>query len=85
MSASRLSRRELAALVAFGSLSPVEGQSQFGRMLWDFVREYLRLLDERRAGQLAGLASAEEFAALRGQGAQRAGADVGTVSPAHPA
>ena len=65
MSASRLSRRELAALVAFGSLSPVEGQSQFGRMLWDFVREYLRLLDERRAGQLAELASAEEFAALR--------------------
>ena len=36
-------------------------------MLWDFVREYLRLLDERRSGQLAQLASAEEFAALRGK------------------
>ena len=36
-------------------------------MLWDFVREYLRLLDERRSGQLAQLASAEEFADLRGK------------------
>ena len=34
-------------------------------MLWEFVREYLRLLDERRSDQLARLESPEEIAALR--------------------
>ncbi len=48
-----------------GWLAPAAGQSQYGWMLWEFVREYLRLLDERRSGQLARLASAEEFVALR--------------------
>ena len=65
--ASLLSRRELAALAASGWLVPAAGQSQFGWMLWEFVREYLRLLDERRSDQLARLESAEEFAALRGK------------------
>ncbi len=65
MRPSLLSRRELAVLAASGCLPPAAGQSHFGRMLWNYVREYFRLLDERRAGQLAGLASAQEFAALR--------------------
>ncbi|MCY4188115.1 MAG: hypothetical protein OXD30_06495, partial [Bryobacterales bacterium] len=65
MRSSILSRRELAVLAASGCLAPAVGQSHFGRMLWNYVREYFRLLDERRAGQLAGLASAQEFAALR--------------------
>ncbi len=65
--ASLLSRRELAALAASGWLVPAAGQSQFGWMLWEFFREYLRLLDERRSDQLARLESAEEFAALSGK------------------
>ncbi len=34
-------------------------------MLWDYVREYLRLLDERRAARLAALESKGDFLALR--------------------
>ena len=40
-------------------------QGQFGSMLWDYVREYIRLLDERRAARLAKLESESEFRELR--------------------
>ncbi len=40
-------------------------QSALGSMLWDYIKEYLRLLDERRAQALAALQSEEDFAKLR--------------------
>lgn len=65
MGDSQITRREAAALVAAGLLPRASGQSRYGSMLWDFVREYVRVLDERRAEQLAKLESAEDFKALR--------------------
>ena len=62
---SLITRRELAALAAVVPLKRAEGQSMFGSMLWEYVREYLRVLDERRAGRLAALESEADFAALR--------------------
>ena len=60
-----ITRRQLAVLGSFGALPRIVGQSTFGTMLWDYNREYLRLLDERRAARLAALESEEEFAQLR--------------------
>ncbi len=62
---SLITRREAAALALSGVLAQAPGQSRFGSMLWDFVREYLRVLDERRAKRLAELESEEDFQALR--------------------
>ena len=60
-----MTRRQLAALAALAGGFRAFGQFQFGSMLWDYVREYLRILDERRAGRLAALESAADFEALR--------------------
>ncbi len=60
-----MTRREAAALALAGSWTHTSGQSPFGSMLWNFVREYLRKLDGHRAGQLAKLASEQDFLALR--------------------
>ena len=62
---SSITRREAVALASFGALPAASGQSQFGTMLWDYVREYLRVLDERRAARLAALESENDFRALR--------------------
>ncbi len=62
---NRITRRQLAGLAGWAALRPAPAQSQFGSMLWDFIREYLRVLDERRASQLAALQSVEDFEALR--------------------
>ena len=51
--------------MAAGMIPAASGQTQFGSMLWDYVREYLRLLDERRAARLAALESKGDFLALR--------------------
>ena len=62
---NRITRRQLAGLAGWAALRPAAAQSQFGSMLWEFIREYLRVLDERRASQLAALQSAEDFEGLR--------------------
>ncbi len=62
---SLITRRALAALAVGATLPRIGAQSQFGSMLWDYIREYLRLLDEHRAKRLAALESAEDFARLR--------------------
>ncbi len=48
-----------------GCLPHVSAQSGFGSMLWEFVREYFRVLDELRAERLAALESEADFEALR--------------------
>lgn len=60
-----MTRRELAACAFAAAGQPAFGQASFGSMLWDYVREYLRLLDERRAERLAALESAADFESLR--------------------
>ena len=65
MPGSLITRRELAALAALGAARRAEGQAQFGSMLWDYIREYLRVLDDRRAKRLAALESEADFLALR--------------------
>ena len=61
----QFTRRELAALAAVGCSSPIRAQPRFGDMLWDYVREYLRVLDDQRAGRLASAVSKADFATLR--------------------
>ncbi len=67
MSGFRLTRRQLAALLFGAGAAGQTGraQSALGSMLWDYIKEYLRLIDERRAQALAALQSAEDFAKLR--------------------
>lgn len=64
MPRAQVTRRQLVGLA--GALVPgASAQQYFGSMLWDFVREYLRILDERRAAHLSGLESESDFLALR--------------------
>ena len=65
MPSNQITRRELAALAAIITLPRARAQADFGSMLWSYVREYLRLLDERRAERLAMLESEADFLALR--------------------
>ncbi len=67
MSGFLLTRRRLAALLFAANAARQAGraQSPLGSMLWDYIKEYLRLLDERRAQALAALQSEEDFAKLR--------------------
>ncbi len=51
--------------LAAGAIRQASGQTNFGPMLWDYIREYLRLLDERRTARLAELKSEAEFMELR--------------------
>lgn len=60
-----MTRRQLAALAALTGAPRALGQSQFGSMLWDYIREYLRILDERRADLLAAVESEADFEELR--------------------
>lgn len=65
MAAGLITRRTLGTLAVAATLQQGEAQSPFGSMLWDYIREYLRLLEEHRAKRLAALSSAEDFASLR--------------------
>ena len=51
--------------LAAGGIRQASGQADFGPMLWDYIREYLRLLDERRAARLSRLESEADFLELR--------------------
>ena len=64
MNKELITRREAVALAA-AMVPAASGQRQFGSMLWDYIREYTRLLDERRARRLASLESEDDFLALR--------------------
>ena len=64
MSGSLITRRGALALAA-GAFRQASGQTNFGPMLWDYIREYLRLIDERRAARLAKLESEADFLELR--------------------
>ncbi len=58
-----ITRRDLWWVALAGAQA--SGQSRSGAMLWEFVREYLRVLDERRSQRLAGAESEADFAELR--------------------
>ena len=63
--ALRITRRELGILAAAGGFSQATAQSAYGAMLWNYLREYLRILDKRRAAALASLESESDFSGLR--------------------
>lgn len=65
MRTAPITRRELATLALAGGVSRAQDRTAFGTMLWDYFREYLRVLDERRAERLAALESPEDFNQLR--------------------
>ena len=75
-----ITRRELATLAIAGSVHRAQGRTAFGTMLWDYFREYLRVLDERRAERLAALESSEDFDRLR----QRVRRELGRMWGAFP-
>ncbi len=59
-----ITRRQLAALTV-GAAPLARAQSSHGEMLWSFMREYVRILDEHRAKKLAAIRSEEDLARLR--------------------
>lgn len=68
-----MTRRRLAALLSGAAVAGRRGraQSALGSMMWDYIKEYLRLLDERRAQALAALQSEDDFAQLRSRVRER--------------